>query len=332
MDVNLTSEERAQILSTIEMFEVITQTQPDDCQSLDILKEAYVKIGQQDDALRISRLLASAYLQNGLYSSALLECEGILSKQPDSPDVLALMGEIESRAGKSSGGSVANVQPQEGRLVAPENNAQPTGHSGQLVDMTKPQTAGGGRGAGQVRSSGPRAAHGGHAEAPAAPTVALPAEDGNEQFAKFLVHHRIAPERAAASAIANLRSKNARIKQASAPVAALLDEIARAGGPEVDVMMSGLIDQTKFGYVPLELYDIDRSVVRMLPESLTMGRLFVPFDVVSRTIMIAICNPFDGAAKEATHSSLDYHIQWYLAKPSAILKVLRDAYRLDARD
>lgn len=100
MDVNLTSEERAQILSTIEMFEVITQTQPDDCQSLDILKEAYVKIGQQEDALRISRLLATAYLQNGLYSSALLECEGILSKQPDAADVLALMGEIEARAGK----------------------------------------------------------------------------------------------------------------------------------------------------------------------------------------------------------------------------------------
>ena len=43
MDANLTSEERAQILQTIEMFEVIAQTQPDDCQSLDILKEAGVK-------------------------------------------------------------------------------------------------------------------------------------------------------------------------------------------------------------------------------------------------------------------------------------------------
>ena len=33
----------------------------------------------------------------GLYSSALLECEGILQLQPNSPDIVALMGEIESR-------------------------------------------------------------------------------------------------------------------------------------------------------------------------------------------------------------------------------------------
>lgn len=334
MDVNLTSEERAQILSTIEMFEVITQTQPDDCQSLDILKEAYVKIGQQDDALRISRLLATAYLQNGLYSSALLECEGILSKQPDAADVLALMGEIEARAGKSSGsrstGAVADVQPQEGRLIAPGPAAPAQG--GSLVDMQRPATGQpGGRTGGTARVGGRGGGGSGHAPT-AAPSVALPSEDGNEQFAKFLVHHRIAPEKAAAAGVANLRSTNARIQAGTAPVAALLEQIAKAGGPDVDAMISALIDQTKFGYVPLELYDIDRSVVRMLPETLTMGRLFVPFDVVSRTIMIAICNPFDGAAKEATHSSLDYHIQWYLAKPAAILKVLRDAYRLDARD
>src|SRR5204862_7573012 len=99
MDVNLSSEERAQILQTIEMFEVITQTQPDDCQSLDILKEAYVKIGQQNEALRVARRLAQAYLQSGLYSSALLECEGILLKGPTAADVLALMGDIDNRIG-----------------------------------------------------------------------------------------------------------------------------------------------------------------------------------------------------------------------------------------
>ena len=97
-------------------------------------------------------------------------------------------------------------------------------------------------------------------------------------------------------------------------------------------LLSSLIDATKFGYVPLEYYDIDRSIVRMLPENLTLGRLIVPFDIVSRTMMVALCNPFDAAAKQAVQSSLDYHIQWYLAKPSAITRVLRDVYRLDARE
>ena len=52
-------------------------------------------------------------------------------------------------------------------------------------------------------------------------------------------------------------------------------------------MLSALIDRTKFAYVPLEYYDIDRQVARMLPDDLTLGRLFVPFDLVSRTIMVA---------------------------------------------
>ena len=97
MDSKLTSEEYAQILQTIEMFEVISQAEPGDCQSYDILKEAYLKIGQIEAALQVSRKLAEAYLNMGLYSSALLECEGILQLQPNSPDIVALMGEIESR-------------------------------------------------------------------------------------------------------------------------------------------------------------------------------------------------------------------------------------------
>ena len=45
----------------------------------------------------------------------------------------------------------------------------------------------------------------------------------------------------------------------------LLEEITRTGAHEIDTLLSSLIDSTKFGYVPLEYYDIDRSVVRMLP-------------------------------------------------------------------
>ncbi len=336
MDVNLTSEERAQILQTIEMFEVIAQTQPDDCQSLDILKEAYVKIGQQGDALRISHRLAASYLQNGLYSSALLECEGILSKEPDSPEVLALMHEIESRSGGRSGSSsgangvvggnslTREVQGQHGQTDAQAQAAS-------LMALGKqPRRVSGGAGGPGVAGGGGGGAFAGETQAPV--QITLPEEDGNEQFAKFIVHHRICPEHAAAIAVEAVLSSNQRNRRGTVPAASLLEEVAKAGGPDVDTLLSGLIDATKFGYVSLEHYDIDRAVVRMLPEALTLGRLFVPFDIVSRTLMVAICNPFDAAAKEATHSSLDYHIQWYLAKPGALVRVLRDVYRLDARE
>src|SRR5438874_981576 len=69
----VSQEDQEQIRQTIEMFEVITQANPHDCQSLEILKDAYQKIGQLSDMLRVARQLAGTYVQLGQYSSAMLE-------------------------------------------------------------------------------------------------------------------------------------------------------------------------------------------------------------------------------------------------------------------
>ena len=326
MDSKLTSEEYAQILQTIEMFEVISQAEPGDCQSYDILKEAYLKIGQVEAALQVSRKLAEAYLNMGLYSSALLECEGILQLQPNSPDIVALMGEIESRTAPSTrngtvngsnglngtnGGSngsdyglINEIAEQPPSLIAlpSARNGKPPGGKAPMLDPGRP-----------------------------APALDAVTDDGNDHFAKFLTFHRIVPENEVSAALIRVHQINSRL-DGQGLAGSLLDEIAKTGGQEIDALLSSLIDATKFGYVPLEYYDIDRAVVRMLPENVTLGRLIVPFDIVSRTMMVALCNPFDAAAKQAVQSSLDYHIQWYLAKPSAITRILRDVYRLDARD
>jgi hypothetical protein len=319
MDSKLTSEEYAQILQTIEMFEVISQAEPGDCQSYDILKEAYLKIGQIEAALQVSRKLAEAYLNMGLYSSALLECEGILQLQPNSPDIVALMGEIESRTAPASSPK-RNGSTSDGDFgMNDETVAQPAS----LIALTPARKA--------PRGSGP-ATPAGREAAAAAIDQALAADDGNEHFAKFLIFHRIVPEAEVNHSLSRIQQVNRHLDGQNGLAASLLDEIARQPGREIDVLLSSLIDATKFGYVPLEHYDIDRAFVRMLPEKLALNRLVVPFDVVSRTMMVALCNPFDAATKQAVQSSLDYHIQWYLAKPSAIMRVLRDVYRLDARN
>ena len=83
---------------TIEMFEVITQSQPQDYQSLEILKEAYSKLGRQKEVISTSKRIAEAYVQMGQLSSAILEYETILQRFPDDPDVQAALKEIESKA------------------------------------------------------------------------------------------------------------------------------------------------------------------------------------------------------------------------------------------
>ena len=83
---------------TIEMFEVIVQSQPGDTQSLEILKEAYSKLGREDDVVNTSKRIAQAYLQQGQLSSAILEYETVLQRRPDDTDVRAALKQIEDKA------------------------------------------------------------------------------------------------------------------------------------------------------------------------------------------------------------------------------------------
>src|SRR5678815_1929559 len=78
----LSSGEEAQLLQTIEMFEVITQSQPQDVQSLEILKEAYSKLAREPELIATSKRIAQAYVGMGQLSSAILEFEGVLQLAP----------------------------------------------------------------------------------------------------------------------------------------------------------------------------------------------------------------------------------------------------------
>ncbi|MBA2242204.1 MAG: hypothetical protein H0W04_04865 [Chthoniobacterales bacterium] len=295
----LSEQEHSQILQTIEMFEVITQSQPDDYQSLEILKDAYQKVAKPEDSLRISRKLAEAYFNGGSYTLAMQECELILEHEPNAPEILAMLGEIESRL-QAAGQSIAGAEETVGLIASPHPDARTGDGEGRLLDL-----------------------HGKRAGAQMQ-------ERGDEQLAKFIVAQQLVPEERVMSALAEVKERNRNLAEQALAVS-LLDRVC---GEETELherVLSHLIDRTKFAYVPMEYYDIDRQVARMLPESLTLGRLFVPFDLISRTIMVACCNPFDIAGREAVQQSLDYTVAWYLARPSAITRALQDIYRLESR-
>ncbi len=94
----LSPSEQSQLGQTIEMFEIIVQNQPQDFQSLEILKEAYFKLGREEDLVRTARRIAQAYVQSGQLSSAILEYESILQHHPDDPEVLRALADLESSA------------------------------------------------------------------------------------------------------------------------------------------------------------------------------------------------------------------------------------------
>jgi tetratricopeptide (TPR) repeat protein len=306
LEHTLSEEEHSQIVQTIEMFEAILQTQPDDYQSLEILKEAYGKVGRTADWLKTSRRLAEAYFNSGSYTLAMQECEAILVKEPNAPEILAMLGDIETRL-QAAGHQIATGGSKSGLIATATATVSGQGvnglthggaHDGSLVDLHK-----------QSQNL---------------------QDHGDEHLAKFLVMQQLFSEEEVTKAVETVKQLNKNLT-GQALAASLLDKICRQETDKLDAAMSGLIDRTKFAYVPIEYYDVDRQIPRMLPDNLTLGRLFLPFDLISRTIMIACCNPFDAAGRDAVQQSLDYTVTWYLARPGSIIKALQDIYRLETR-
>jgi tetratricopeptide (TPR) repeat protein len=305
LEHTLSEEERSQILQTIEMFEVITQTQHDDYQSLEILKVAYHKLGKADEALRTSRRLAEAYFNVGSFSLAMQECEAVLTVEPSALEIVAMLGEIETRLQQA--GQIQEEEAGVQNALVAYRAATPSANSG-LLEI-------GGRSTGQV---GKRI------------SLQNP-EQGNEQLGKFLVLQQMFPEDEMSAALETVKEANKALNDRTLATS-LLAFLCQDNEEKMEAVLSAMIDRTKFAYVPLEYYDIDRQVVRMLPDELTIKRLFVPFDLISRTIMVAVCNPFDAEAREAVQQSLDYNVTWYLTKPATIIKTLQEVYKLEPRN
>src|SRR3984893_5381742 len=281
------------------MFEAITQTQPEDYQSLEILKEAYERLCRYDEALRVLRKLAEAYFNSGSYTLALQGCESILVKQPNAPEILAMLGEIEARL-QASGEAI--VRKNASSVVVEKTSATV---EGSLIDVD----------VGRDKHLG---------------RVANLHERGDDHLAKFLIVQQLFPEEDVNAALENVKHANKDLT-GQAMAISLLVELCKQDVDRLEGVLSALIDRTKFAYVPLQYYDTDRQIAPMFPDYLTLGRLFVPFDLVSRTMMVACCNPFDSTGREAVQQSVDYTVSWYLARPAAITKSLKSIYRLDTR-
>jgi len=231
----------------------------------------------------------------------------ILTRQPNSPEVLAMLGEIEQRL-QLSGQAIVEKSKTGGTMTGPFTKAEgslvsPT-VEGALIDVDPARGKSLGR-------------------------IANLQERGDDHLAKFLIVQQLFTEEQVNSALETTKEANKEL-QGHAMASSMLAELTREKPQQLESVLSALIDRTKFAFVPLEYYDTDRQIAPMLPEYLTLGRLFVPFDLVSRTIMVACCNPFDSAGRDAVQQSVDYTVSWYLARPSSIVQTLRAIYRLNS--
>jgi tetratricopeptide (TPR) repeat protein len=266
------------------MFEVITQSQPHDWSSLEILKEAYAKLGREKDAISTSKRIAQAYVQMGQLSSAILEYETILQRYPDDPDVQAALKEIESKA---------NNFPTE----------PPAGEGG-------------------MPNRGP-VATANRAARPSDRAPALEIEDGRRAMHKVFVESRLI-----AQGDFDLCWPTPDL---SAPPRAVVEPfiqiLANKGVIPVERSLKVLSDRSRLGYLPLQVYDIDLELARKFPADTCRRWCVLPFDRMSKSILVATVNPFNQQAAKELSLATQNRILWYLAPPGELVKCIRKAFR-----
>jgi tetratricopeptide (TPR) repeat protein len=283
----LNQSENAQLMQTIEMFEVITQSQPQDYQSLEILKEAYSKLGREEEVVSTAKRIAQAYVQLGQLSSAILEYETILQRYPDDPDVQEALRQIEAKA---TSFAVEPTLPS-----APETPA---------------------------RSSAPSATAA--ARKPAAERAAPGSvEDGRQAMFKVFVNSKIIS--------AGDFDLCWRTPDMSGPPAGVIEPFIQLLADKailpVDNSLKLLSDRTRLGYLPLEKYDPDLDLTRTFPGETCQRWCVLPFDRMSKSILVATANPFNQQAAKELAAATPYRLLWYLAPPIEIVKNLRKAFR-----
>ena len=275
--------EEAQLLQTIEMFEVIAQSQPNDCQSLEILKEAYTKLGREEDVINTSKRIAQAYMQSGQLSSAILEYETVLQRRPDDADVQSALRQIEDKAN--------NVAVQSAGV-----------ESAASVPVSQSDTVG-------IRKK----AH----------TATTEIDDGHKTMHKIFVESKII----SAGDFDLCWRKVDLTAAASDVVEPFIHALAEKKIFAVEKSLKLLADRSRAAFLPLEKYDVDIDLTRGFPAEVCRRWCVLPFDRMSKSILVATANPFNQQAVKDLAEATTHRLLWYLAPPTDLISNLRIAFR-----
>lgn len=271
----LTQDEQTQIQQTIEMFEVITQSQPLDYQSMEILREAYAQVARADDVISVSKRIADAYVELGQVSSAILEYETILQQRPDDEDARKNLSKLVQQSSSLSGA-----------------DADETGHTAMLRK----------RG---ITISPDKV------------------DDGRKSMFKVFVDTKIITK----DDFDSLWQAPDMSREPEDVVDPFIQRLADKAILPIEKSLKIMSDKTRMAYLPIDRYETDIELTRAFPAEVCRRWCVLPFDRMSKSILVVTANPFSQQAARDVAAYTDNRLVWFLSQPVDITKNLRKAFR-----
>jgi hypothetical protein len=111
------------------------------------------------------------------------------------------------------------------------------------------------------------------------------------------------------------------------PVEPFIQMLHEKGIMTLDKSMRLLSDKSRVAYLPLDRYDVEMDLTRGFPSDVCRRWCVLPFDRMSKAILVATANPFNQQAAKELAEATTHRLLWYLAPPNDIVANLRKAFR-----
>ena len=95
----------------------------------------------------------------------------------------------------------------------------------------------------------------------------------------------------------------------------------------IDKSLRLLSDKSRVAFLPLDRYDIDMDLTRGFPAEVCRRWCVLPFDRMSKSILVATANPFNQQAAKELAEATSNRLLWYVVPPADLIKHLRKAFR-----
>ena len=96
---------------------------------------------------------------------------------------------------------------------------------------------------------------------------------------------------------------------------------------QVDKSLRILSDKARLGYLPLDKYDADIELARGFPAEVCLRWCVLPFDKLSKSLLVATANPFNRQAAAELEAASKQRLLWYLAQPTEITAIIKKVFR-----